>query len=574
MIDQIVEQILPQIASQAEERCVHTESRPLNRRAALRLLLIGGQLAILAACTGTNQAAPTSIPAAPPKPGTAATTGATSVAVNTPAPAPAASAPKTGGILRMGQPLEVSSLDGHLGFTGAADTLGQVFDRLTEYDAKLVPQPRLAESWEFTNNLTQLKLNLRKNVQFHTGRELTSDDIKWNMLRVRDPKTGLTQLAAQSNWWNSIDTPDKYTVVLASEVPRPFVFDMFESFNIVDPVTMQGPDAKTKAVGTGPFAFEEWLQGDHFSVTRNKNYWQTGKPYLDGLRVVPFKAQSSLIAQLEAGSLDVAMTPSMMDYARLQKDATYGTMSNPQSGSVCVVNLNTTFAPLDQKSVRQALNYAINRQRFIDVSRAGVGNAQALPWSGASPAYEPEKNKMFAFDLDKARSLLNQASVSGLTLEFVYFPGNPSEGLAEIYQADLAAVGVTMKITPVDPLAWRDLNQIGALKYKGISGGASGYANFEPVTLMTSSTAWNHTGNSSGYTSERYSSLINSASTEPDLAKRKQAYSQLNDLILDESFVLPVAPTPEVAVFQVKTAHGLKYGQHGSIEWVNAWLGG
>ena len=296
---------------------------------------------------------------------------------------------------------------------------------------------------------------------------------------------------------------------------------MFESFNIVDPVTMEGPDAKTTAVGTGPFSFTEWVQGDHFSIAKNTNYWQPNKPYLDGIRVLPFKAQSAFIAQLEAGAIDVAMTPSMMDYARLQKDPTYGTISNPHSGSVCVVNVNTTFAPLDQKEVRQALSYAMNRQRYIDVSRAGVGNAQSLPWSAASPAFQADKNSMFAYDLDKARSVLKAAGVSNLTLDFVYFPGNPSEGLAEIYQADLATLGITLNIMPVDPLAWRDFNQIGALKYKGLSGGASGDANFEPITLLTSSTAWNYTGNSSGYQSDRYSNLVMGASTEPDPTSAK-----------------------------------------------------
>jgi peptide/nickel transport system substrate-binding protein len=289
--------------------------------------------------------------------------------------------------------------------------------------------------------------------------------------------------------------------------------------------------------------------------------------------VLPFKAQSALIAQLEAGAIDVAMTPSMMDYARLQKDPTYGTISNPHSGSVCVVNVNTTFPPLDQKEVRQALSYAMNRQRYIDVARAGVGNAQSLPWSAASPAFQADKNAVYAFDLDKARSLLKAAGVSNLALDFVYFPGNPSEGLAEIYQADLAALGITLNILPVDPLAWRDLNQIGALKYKGLSGGASGYANFEPITLLTSSTAWNYTGNSSGYQSERYSNLIMTASVEPDSNKRKSAYSDLNDVILDDAFVLTVAPTPEVAVYQAKSLHGLQYSQHGSIPWTNVWLG-
>ena len=90
---------------------------------------------------------------------------------------------------------------------------------------------------------------------------------------------------------------------------------------------------------------------------------------------------------------------------------------------------------------------------------------------------------------------------------------------------------------------------------------------------MTSSTAWNYTGNSSGYQSERYSNLITTASTEPDLNKRKAVYSDLNDLILDESFVLTVAPTPEVAVYLARSLHGLQYSQHGSIQWVNAWLG-
>jgi peptide/nickel transport system substrate-binding protein len=544
----------------------------MNRRRAAGLILVGAPVALLAACSGVGTA-PASTP--PPTSQLLVTSNApTSVAVSqATAPTASASSPTPGGTLRMGQPLELSSLDGHLGFTGAADTLGQIFDRLTEYDDNLAPQSRLAESWEFDPNLTRLKLNLRKNVVFHTGRELTSDDIKWNMLRVRDPKTGLTQLAAQSNWWTSIDTPDRYTLVLTSDKPRPFVFDMFESFNIVDPVTMEGPDARTTAVGTGPFSFTEWVQGDHFSVSKNTNYWQPNKPYLDGIRVLPFKAQSALIAQLEAGAIDVAMTPSMMDYARLQKDSTYGTISNPHSGSVCVVNVNTTFPPLDQKQVRQALSYAMNRQRYIDVARAGVGNAQSLPWSAASPAFQAEKNSMFAFDLDKARSLLKAAGVSNLTLDFVYFPGNPSEGLAEIYQADLATLGITLNIMPVDPLAWRDLNQIGALKYKGLSGGASGYANYEPITLLTSSTAWNYTGNSSGYQSDRYSNLIMTASVEPDLNKRKGTYSDLNDVILDDSFVLTVAPTPEVAVYQARSLHGLQYSQHGSIPWTNVWLG-
>ena len=145
------------------------------------------------------------------------------------------------------------------------------YDRLTAYDANLKPQPMLAESWEFSSDFKQLKLNLRKGVHFHSGRELTSDDIKWNLMHVRDPKVAAGALILQSKWYTSIETPDKFTVVLGSEQPRPATFDFFEYFDIVDSETA---DAMQTLIGTGPFKFVEWAQGDHLLFTRNADYWQ------------------------------------------------------------------------------------------------------------------------------------------------------------------------------------------------------------------------------------------------------------------------------------------------------------
>jgi len=156
-----------------------------------------------------------------------------------------------------------------------------VYDSLTLYDAKLQPQPMLAESWDISSDMKQVKLNLRKGVQFHNGRELTSEDVKLNMVRVRDPKVGSSQLMNMSNWFAAIETPDKHTVVLNSEAPRPALFDFFEYLNILDRETMEGPDATKKAIGTGPFKFVEWVPGDHILFTKNQNYWRTGRPYLD-----------------------------------------------------------------------------------------------------------------------------------------------------------------------------------------------------------------------------------------------------------------------------------------------------
>ena len=113
---------------------------------------------------------------------------------------------------------------------------------------------------------TKIKLNLRKGVQFHSGREFTSDDIEYNLLRARDPKNGFAAVVAPgSAWWTSIEKPDKYTIILTSEKPRPGVYDLLNFLRIQDKDVREGPDAATKVGGTGPFKWMEWVPGDHIT---------------------------------------------------------------------------------------------------------------------------------------------------------------------------------------------------------------------------------------------------------------------------------------------------------------------
>ena len=97
--------------------------------------------------------------------------------------------------------------------------------------------------------------------------------------RATCPNTQLDE----AKWWTSIETPDKYTVIFKSDKPRPLAFDFFEFLNIAEPTSANDP---TKAVGTGPFKFVEWKQNDSLTLAKNPNYWQSGKPYLDGIQHV------------------------------------------------------------------------------------------------------------------------------------------------------------------------------------------------------------------------------------------------------------------------------------------------
>jgi peptide/nickel transport system substrate-binding protein len=197
--------------------------------------------------------------------------------------------------------------------------------------------------------------------------------------------------------------------------------------------------------------------GDHIALKKNPNYWQSGRPYLDGITANIRQPQVEL-TQLEAGALDVVRDPAVRDIARLRPDPTYTIVSHPNPGTILELGINLTKPPFDNKLVRQALNYAIDRTRFVDQIYLGTSFAQALPWSPSSPAYDAARNNAYGFDLDKARMLLQQANVSNLETEILIIGGGypQLELFMQIYQADLAQIGVTATIRPLEGAAWVD----------------------------------------------------------------------------------------------------------------------
>jgi peptide/nickel transport system substrate-binding protein len=477
--------------------------------------------------------------------------------------------PKTGGTLRTALTPDLANLEVHYILINQYENLWLTMDRLITYDDKLVPQPQLAESWDFSTDAKQLKLNLRKGVQFHTGREFTSDDVKYNLLRVRDVKIAAGTFTNQSNWFTTIDTPDKYTVVLSSEQPRPLVFDFLEYFNMVDKVTLDGPDAKMKLVGTGPFSLVEWVQGDHISLVKNKNYWQSGRPYLDGVQVSILRDQAAMLSQLEAGALDTMKNPPLRDVVRLKADPAYQALVHPNSGIIYVFGLNTLYPPLDNKMVRQALNYAVDRKRFTESVMLGIGRPQELPWPPGTPAYEAAKENVYPFDLDKARALLGEAGVSDFAMDIVMTQSTEGGSMAQIYQADLAKIGVKLNIVTTDSATW--LDQVNNRKYKGIYWSTVTRANLLPGTMITSGRMSDPVQNNSGFKSDAYTRITSAAVTESDAAKQKQVYSQLNDLLLDESFAYIVSTAPPTLVAR-SNVHNLTMPSYGGFGYADAWI--
>jgi len=543
----------------------------MNRRAFLQFGVVGASVSVLAAC-GIAPAAPT--PATAPTSAPPAKPAATTVSVAAPTQPvqptqPAAEQPKKGGTLKQGYQGDPVSLDPMLKVQNDVMWLG-VFERLTAYDAQLKPQPMLAESWDISSDARSFKFNLRKGVQFHSGRELTSDDVRYSLQRAANPKVAAAQYTGMAGWFSGVETPDKYTAIFRSEQPRPTIFDLLEFLNIGDKDTLEGPDAKNTANGTGPFKFVEWVPGDHVTLERNASYWQSGKPNLDGIDVRILRDQLAMVTQLEAGSIDIARLPTLTDFNRLKSDAKYQALLNTQTGAHYLAGLNLTIPPFDNKKVRQALNYAVDRKRFVDTILGGVGEPESLPWNPAQPAYDSVKRNHYAFDLDKARALLAEAGVSGLEFEYMANPVNDqTTGFGQIYQSDLAKIGVKMNIKNYDGATW--LDQVNGRKFNGVYFASGTYFNLSPSTAFTNGKAFNPDLNNSAYKTEKYTQLITTGATETDPAKLKDAYAQLNDLVLDESFVFLITISPPTMLAKANV-RGIEWTAHESPWYVNTWL--
>jgi peptide/nickel transport system substrate-binding protein len=538
----------------------------VTRRRFIRGLLLTATGLLGVACTAAPTVSGRSSPVDTPIPGTVTAAAERRGTAATPARI-ALVTPRTGGVLRVGVPGDFGSLEGQTVGNLAQDTVWGVWDQLTTQDVTGKPQPMLAESWEISPDVSQITLRLRKRVRFHTGREMTSDDVKWCLQRLQDPKLG-SSLLGRAQTMSGWETPDKYTVVVHANRPWPDAFDLFQYVNIIDPETFQS-DGVAKPTGTGPFVFAEYVQGDHVRLTRNPNYWQNGKPFLDEMVISISRDAQAAVVQLESGALDVIDMPPISDTLRLQNDASYQVLINKLTGGFWCVLPNCTRPPTNDKLVRQALNYALDRQRISSSIWHGLAAPEALPWSPLSPAFDAAKNEAYGFDLGKARHLLEQAGVSDLQFDISWPSTVPDHrSVAQIYQADLAKIGVATTLKPLEPAAtsasYRDKSYSGLIMGSGLNG------HLLPGAMILGPFYGPQT-NFSGFTDDAYARLSDKMLAATDSSVQQLLYAQLNDYYLDQSWVLPVSQNPPHLIARANV-QGLRYQGRESVPLADLWL--
>jgi ABC-type transport system substrate-binding protein len=234
--------------------------------------------------------------------------------------------------------------------------------------------------------------------------------------------------------------------------------------------------------------------------------------------------------------------------------------------------MNAGHPPFDDKRVRQAMNYAMNRQRFAETIFKGTSQPISLPWMPGAPAYDPARSTFFGFDLDRAKSLLTAAGVTSLDTDIIISNAQPALYLfTQIFQADLASIGVKLTIKNVEQPVWGDLLVNKKPDYIGLWGGNDSLTNAHPAGIFTSP-GWRLANNHSNFQSEDWNRIVATVSSETDPPKQQAAFTSMNDFLLEQCFTMAVVSNP-ITLLTTQKLHGVGYLMHlGALSFTDAWL--
>lgn len=457
--------------------------------------------------------------------------------------------------------------------TAITTMIGLVYESLIRYpNDRVVPQPRLATSWQLSADGMTLALDLRRGVRFHSGREFTSKDVAFSIKTYADPKWNGQELST-AQAIRSVDTSQKYRAVLHLAHPMSNIFDVLDTIVIVDSETIDGLATGKKYVGTGPFTFESWTPNSSLVFKRNEHYWQAGRPYVDGVRVNVVPDPTSLLAQIKSGQADLAEGLQFLDAKTLGSQSGFGAIQLVGAEEQIYVGANVHAEPLNDVRVRQAIAYAIDRDRIMSEVFQGSGYSINLPWPKYSSAYDAAKNRTYAYDPDRAKSILKKVGGSLPAIPYTYGTTVPAYGAtAQIVQSNLADVGIKVELDPID--ATHFVTELIGAQFKGLWTTYHSWAQYTPSTLAVSAYPFNASHNASHYVSSRYSQDANASWVTPHAttAAAVTDYGKVSDDLLQALFLIEIG----IVQLQWVTGQGLQgvsYTKRAEIDLTNASFG-
>ncbi len=369
--------------------------------------------------------------------------------------------------ITLGMQLEPPILDPTAGAAAAIDEIvyANVFEGLTRFASDGSILPALAESWEIAPDGLSWVFTLREGATFHDGIALTAEDVVFSFDRAmaEDSVNAQKQLFAGINEVTAID--DR-TVEIGLDAPKgDLLFNLaWGDAVIVSPATAD--TNKTNPVGTGPFRFERWVQGDRVDLTRFPDYW--GEPA--GLETVTFKFISdptAAFAAMMAGDVDAfPVFPAPENLAQFEADPRFKVIVGSTEGET-ILAMNNARPPFDDIRVRRAVGHAIDRSAIIDGAMFGYGAEIGSHFAPHHPAYVDLTDRN-VYDIEAAKALLAEAGhPAGFKTTLALPPPSYARRGGEIVASQLRAIGIEAEIVNMEWAQW--LEQVFANKDFGLT---------------------------------------------------------------------------------------------------------
>ncbi|MCB1741155.1 MAG: ABC transporter substrate-binding protein [Gammaproteobacteria bacterium] len=452
-----------------------------------------------------------------------------------------AQTPKRGGELRFATRTDGARLDTHRQFVyWTSNALAATTYGLLDIDQQLNVKPGVAESWEANKTLDVYTFKIRRGMEYHNGRSIDAESVKWNFERIMDPKIGAAFTRSATVEIKEIKVLDKETVQFVLKGPSA----VFPSNMVYYPCNLMAPDSEnpdTNPIGCGPFKYKSWKRFDTTVMERFENWWETDAqgnqlPYIDTLVGLPRKEDAVRLTTLRAGESQLIDNMAFTDAAEFPEK--YGEEFNywdvPHIGTAWIgFNMKNGVFSYDNPDallVRQAAAHAIDHQAIHEAVFNERGAIAKGFYSEKSPWYSAEASSWPEYDPDKSRALLKKAKAEGARIQVVSRQAYAyMQQTGELVHAMLSEVGFNASYE-VQP------NAMLIQRYKkndhSVDSTASSYR-LDPDSWFTRIVHSNGSENKLriGYKNPEADKLIDQARAEPEQARRLELYTEVENIV-------------------------------------------
>lgn len=422
-------------------------------------------------------------------------------------------------------------------------TLQQVYETLTlnSPDGSGV-QPGLATDWEESEDKLSWTFNLRPGVTFHSGKELTSADVKFSLDYARDTEDDTNLWSGEFTPIDNVEIVDDDTVEIQLNQPwspLPSYMALFAAS--IYPEDFGGHDAEYMAEntdGTGPFKFDSWTKGQSLKLVKNDDYWNEDQPSVDSVTFNVVADDNTRMLQLQGGQAHINEEPSATSMENLGASGDV-TAEEFDSTKLLYFNLNNNVEGLDDPKIRRAMSFAIDRESVINTILAGYGDVATSFISPGLAGHSADVDGG-TFDMEQAKKLVADSEhPDGLSLTLQVTSGvQDREQLAQVAQQAWADLGIDVTIEKLDAPTLSSNRTDGNFDMQ------IGYATSDvsDTSQMVSFLALTKDGGiRSGYANDEVYALAEDAVKESDETKRNELYAQIQQKVADEAPIIPVA---------------------------------